>query len=73
MTTAAHNSLEQLKQLTKVVADTGDFALIKQYEPLDATTNPSLIFKALQKEEYASCSIRQWRNLGVIPVQAPNN
>lgn len=54
MTTTAHNSLEQLKQLTKVVADTGDFGLIKQYEPLDATTNPSLIFKALQKEEYAT-------------------
>lgn len=40
--------------MTKVVADTGDFALIRQYEPLDATTNPSLIFKALQKEEYAA-------------------
>jgi len=48
------NSLDQLKQLTKVVADTGDFGLIKQYEPLDATTNPSLIFKAIQKEEYAA-------------------
>jgi transaldolase len=54
MNPAETNSLEQLKQLTKVVADTGDFALIKQYEPLDATTNPSLIFKALQKEEYAA-------------------
>lgn len=48
------NSLEQLKQLTKVVADTGDFGLIKQYEPLDATTNPSLIFKAIQQEEYSA-------------------
>ncbi|MCZ6673662.1 MAG: transaldolase [Verrucomicrobia bacterium] len=54
MITVGLNSLEQLKQLTKVVADTGDFGLIKQYEPLDATTNPSLIFKALQKEEYAA-------------------
>lgn len=54
MTTAGSNSLEQLKQMTKVVADTGDFGLIKQYEPQDATTNPSLIFKALQKEEYAA-------------------
>jgi transaldolase len=54
MKTEAQNSLEQLKQFTKVVADTGDFALIKQYEPQDATTNPSLIFKALQKEEYAA-------------------
>lgn len=48
------NTLEQLKSLTKVVADTGDFGLIKQYEPLDATTNPSLIFKAIQQEEYAA-------------------
>ena len=54
MSTVATNSLEQLKLMTKVVADTGDFALIQQYEPLDATTNPSLIFKALQKEEYAA-------------------
>ena len=54
MSTSELNSLEQLKQLTKVVADTGDFGLIKQYEPQDATTNPSLIFKALQQEEYAA-------------------
>jgi len=53
MTTSSPNTLDQLKQFTKVVADTGDFELIKQYEPLDATTNPSLIFKAVQKEEYA--------------------
>ena len=51
---SAANALEQLKHLTKVVADTGDFGLIKQYEPQDATTNPSLIFKAVQKEEYAA-------------------
>jgi transaldolase len=46
------NQLEQLKQYTKVVADTGDFQSIKQYTPLDATTNPSLILKAVQKPEY---------------------
>ncbi len=46
------HQLDQLKQFTKVVADTGDFAAMKQYEPLDATTNPSLILKAVQKEEY---------------------
>ncbi len=46
------NRLEQLKKLTKVVADTGDFGAMKQYEPLDATTNPSLILKAVQKPEY---------------------
>jgi transaldolase len=54
MSTLELNSLDQLKLLTKVVADTGDFGLIKQYEPQDATTNPSLIFKALQQEEYAA-------------------
>ncbi len=54
MTDQNKNSLDQLKQLTKVVADTGDFGLIKQYEPLDATTNPSLIFKAIQQEEYSA-------------------
>ena len=46
------NSLEQLKQYTVVVADTGDFASIKKYEPRDATTNPSLIFKASQDPRY---------------------
>lgn len=44
--------LEQLKQFTKVVADTGDFATLKQYAPLDATTNPSLILKAALMPEY---------------------
>ena len=46
------NQLEQLKQFTTVVADTGDFQSIKQYAPRDATTNPSLILKAVQKPEY---------------------
>jgi len=46
------NQLEQLKQHTIVVADTGDFQAIQQYTPRDATTNPSLILKAVQKEEY---------------------
>jgi len=44
--------LEQLKRFTKVVADTGDFATLKQYGPSDATTNPSLILKAAQRPEY---------------------
>jgi transaldolase len=47
------NQLEQLKQLTKVVADTGDFASMKQFSPLDATTNPSLILKAAAMPDYA--------------------
>ncbi|MEZ5274937.1 MAG: transaldolase [Opitutaceae bacterium] len=44
--------LEQLRQFTTVVADTGDFKSIKQYEPRDATTNPSLILKASEMPDY---------------------
>jgi len=47
------NLLEQLKQYTLVVADTGDFESIAQFKPIDATTNPSLIYAASQKKEYA--------------------
>jgi transaldolase len=47
------NQLDALKQLTTVVADTGDFHQIAAYSPRDATTNPSLILKAVQKPEYA--------------------
>ena len=47
------NLLEQLKQYTKVVADTGDFASIEAYKPVDATTNPSLIYAASQDPTYA--------------------
>lgn len=47
------NTLEQFKQFTKVVADTGDFESIKDYKPQDATTNPSLILKASQDKQYA--------------------
>jgi transaldolase len=46
------NLLEQLKQYTQVVADTGDFESISRYRPIDATTNPSLIYAASQKKEY---------------------
>jgi transaldolase len=44
--------LDQLKRFTVVVADTGDFSTLKQYAPRDATTNPSLILKAVQMPEY---------------------
>jgi len=44
--------LDQLKKFTKVVADTGDFESMKAYQPLDATTNPSLILAAALKAEY---------------------
>ncbi len=47
------NQLEALKQFTTVVADTGDFRQLAQFQPQDATTNPSLILKAVQKPEYA--------------------
>ncbi|MBK1881983.1 transaldolase [Luteolibacter pohnpeiensis] len=46
------NQLEQLKKFTVVVADTGDFESMKEYQPRDATTNPSLILQAVGKEEY---------------------
>ncbi len=45
--------LDQLKQFTKVVADTGDFVSMKEYTPQDATTNPSLILKAAAMADYA--------------------
>lgn len=48
------NQLDALKQFTTVVADTGDFRQIGAYLPQDATTNPSLILKAVQKPEYRS-------------------
>jgi transaldolase len=47
------NQLEQLRQHTTVVADTGNFRELAQYAPQDATTNPSLILKAVQQPEYA--------------------
>src|SRR5213595_3621897 len=47
------NQLEQLKKFTKVVADTADFESIKDFKPQDATTNPSLVYAATQKPEYA--------------------
>ena len=50
---AAVSQLEAIKKYTIVVADTGDFESIKEYEPRDATTNPSLIYSAVQMDEYA--------------------
>ena len=46
------NQLDQLKSMTKVVADTGDIDAIKRYKPVDATTNPSLILKAAELPAY---------------------
>ena len=47
------NQLDQLRQFTVVVADTGNFRQLAQFAPRDATTNPSLILKAVQQPEYA--------------------
>lgn len=46
------NQLDQLKKMTVVVADTGDFETLKQYQPTDSTTNPSLIYAASQQAQY---------------------
>lgn len=48
------NLLEQIKKHTKVVADTGDFSSIQVYKPVDATTNPSLIYAAAMDTQYSS-------------------
>jgi transaldolase len=47
------SQLDQLKQFTKVVADTGDFESMREFKPQDATTNPSLILQAATKPQYA--------------------
>jgi transaldolase len=61
---ASMNQLDALKQFTTVVADTGDFKQIEVFQPTDATTNPSLILKAVQKPEYRSLlqdTVREFR------------
>ena len=60
------NQLEALKQFTTVVADTGDFQQISQFQPQDATTNPSLILKAVQQEQYQPL-VKEWvRNCNAL-------
>lgn len=61
---SATNQLDQLKQFTKVVADTGDFASMKEYAPQDATTNPSLILKAAALPAYAHLLDRAVKDAG---------
>ncbi|QCP48700.1 transaldolase [Trinickia violacea] len=65
MTTA----LDQLKQYTTVVADTGDFQQIAQYKPRDATTNPSLVLKAVQKDDYKPLLEKTVRDHASKPVR----
>ncbi|HWN94967.1 MAG TPA: transaldolase [Methylomirabilota bacterium] len=74
--TATLTQLDQLKKFTKVVADTGDFATLKEYAPQDATTNPSLILKAATMPEYKHLvdkAITDTRNANVAPSQRVSN
>ena len=58
------SQLDQLKQFTQVVADTGDFASMRQFAPKEATTNPSLILKAAAMPEYGYLVDRALRDAG---------
>ncbi|WP_027994396.1 transaldolase [Simplicispira psychrophila] len=65
------NQLDALKQFTTVVADTGDFRQLAQFRPQDATTNPSLILKAVQKSDYAPLLrevVERWRGRDLAEV-----
>lgn len=65
------NQLDALKQFTTVVADTGDFKQLAQFQPRDATTNPSLILKAVQKPEYApvlQSTVARWKDRAMDEV-----
>ena len=62
------NQLEQLKKFTKVVADTADFESMKEFKPQDATTNPSLVYAATQKQQYGPLLdgvLKERRNSGL--------
>ena len=62
------NQLDALKQFTTVVADTGDFRQLAQFQPQDATTNPSLILKAVQKPDYAPLLKETMQRFGKRPL-----
>lgn len=62
------NQLDQLKAITTVVADTGDFESMKAYQPQDATTNPSLILQAAEKPAYRPLverAVAEFKNSGL--------
>ena len=68
----AKSVLDQIKEHTVIVADTGDFDSIRQYEPQDATTNPSLILKAAKQSEYSDLVedvVNKARQEGVTQVE----
>jgi transaldolase len=62
------SALAQLKRMTTVVADTGDFSTMREFAPQDATTNPSLILKAVQKAEYQTLLEQAVRDHGAKGV-----
>ncbi|MEY4341193.1 MAG: Transaldolase [Pseudomonadota bacterium] len=62
------NQLDALKQYTTVVADTGDFKQLAQYHPQDATTNPSLILKAVQMPDYLPLLNQTVASFGKAPM-----
>jgi len=64
------NQLDQLKQFTVVVADTGDFASMKEFAPRDATTNPSLILKAAALPAYAPLVDQALKDAGASATPA---
>jgi transaldolase len=64
------NQLDQLRQYTTVVADTGNFRQLAQFAPRDATTNPSLILKAVQQPEYAPLLAETLAGLRHKPLDA---
>jgi len=69
------NKLDQLRSMTEVVADTGDIVAIKKYQPLDATTNPSLLLKACEMPQYEPLiqgSIAWLKTQTVDPADAIN-
>ncbi len=66
----AMNQLEQLKAVTTVVADTGNFLQLAQFAPRDATTNPSLILKAVQQAQYAPLLAEEVKSHPDLPMDA---
>jgi transaldolase len=70
MSSALPTQLEQLKRFTKVVADTGDFVSMKEFAPLDATTNPSLILKAAVMPTYVPLVDQAIRDAGSAATTA---
>ncbi|GMH33617.1 hypothetical protein BSKO_01451 [Bryopsis sp. KO-2023] len=75
--TAKMNQLEALKSMSTIVADTGEIGLVKAYTPVDCTTNPSLVLKAVKQEEYAhflkSAIEEEKANPGPIQLSRPHS